>query len=219
MHPNFEELLSLRDGGLTDAATLQHVASCTQCKLELVRLKQLQSRLHQLPQFSPPPLVWTVIREELGRLPAGRLNLSWLTVYAASVVGAVVALALLWSIHPGSAHLKIDSIVASSVEDRKDALGSLVTRSQQLEGILQGLPQRPTVQRAATSVAIDELQTRIQVVDLQLAAIVKDEPDRAQIKRLWNARVQLLNSLVYMRYAEAARDGNTAANLPLSGVI
>jgi hypothetical protein len=98
-------------------------------------------------------------------------------------------------------------------------IGSLVTRSQQLENILQRLPRRPTVERAATSATIDELQARIQVLDLQLSTVVKSDPDRDRAQRLWNTRVTLLNSLVSVRYAEAVSDGYRSVNPPDSGVI
>lgn len=218
MHADFQELLSLRDGAAVPADTERHVADCARCQVELARLKRIGTELRQLPPFSPPPLAWPAIREELGRLPLARQNWSWLTVYAAAVFGAVIALAFLWSIHLGGP-AATDAVVAGSGVDPKDALGTLVTRSQELEEILQDLPRRPTVQHVATSAAIDELQTRIQVLDMQLAAAPKDESDRAQLDRLWSTRVQLLNSLVHVRYAEAVRDGNTRANLPFTGVI
>jgi hypothetical protein len=219
MHADFQELLSLRDGAPVHAGTQQHVAACAQCRLELERLKRIEDELRQLPQFSPPPLVWSAVREELGRLPLRRQNWSWLTVYAAAVCGAVIALVFLWSIHLGRGAAAIDAVAARGGEDRQDALGTLVTRSQELEAILQGLPARPTVQHVATSAAIVELQSRIQVLDWQLAAVPKDEPDRAQVNLLWSARVQLLDSLVHVRYAEAVRDGSTRANLHPTGVI
>jgi hypothetical protein len=218
MHADFQELLSLRDGAAVPDATERHVADCARCRVELARLNRIGHELRQLPQFSVPPLAWPAIREELGRLPHARQNWSWLTVYAAAVFSAVIALAFLWSIHLGG-HMAADTVVAGSNVEPKDALGTLVTRSQELEEILQNLPQRPTVQHVATSAAIDELQTRIQVLDLQLAAAPKDVSERAQVDRLWSTRVQLLNSLVHVRYAEAVRDGNARTNLPFTGVI
>jgi hypothetical protein len=71
------------------------------------------------------------------------------------------------------------------------------------------------VERAGTSAAIDELQTRIQALDLELFALQQNalqqndiDPDQAQ--RLWSERVQLLTSLVGVRYAEASRNADWA---------
>jgi hypothetical protein len=89
-----------------------------------------------------------------------------------------------------------------------EAIGTLITRSQRLEAILHTLPPRPNVERAGTSAAIDELQTRIQLVDSQLSDPIKSGLDRSQAQRLWSARVELLDSLVHVRYAEAASAGD-----------
>jgi hypothetical protein len=126
-------------------------------------------------------------------------------------------LALLWSTHRDRGGLAADNTIETI--DEEDMIGSLVTRSQQLENILQRLPRRPTVERAATSATIDELQARIQVLDLQLSTVVKSDPDRDRAQRLWNTRVTLLNSLVSVRYAEAVSDGYRSVNPPDSGVI
>jgi hypothetical protein len=73
------------------------------------------------------------------------------------------------------------------------------------------------VERAATSAAIDELQTRIQMLDQQLSAAANDDGYRTQ--RLWSARVQLMNSLVYVRYAEAARNSDRSDPSSTIGAI
>jgi hypothetical protein len=73
------------------------------------------------------------------------------------------------------------------------------------------------VERAATSAAIDDLQTRIQILDQQLSAAAND--DRYRTQRLWSARVELMNSLVYVRYAEAARNGDRPDHSSTIGAI
>jgi hypothetical protein len=217
MHADFQELLSLRDGAPIGADVVQHVASCSDCRLELARLKKLKSELRQLPQFAPPARTWPAIREALTLLPTRRQSSSWLPVSAAAILCVAVALALLWSTHRDRGGLAADNTIETI--DEEDMIGSLVTRSQQLENILQRLPRRPTVERAATSATIDELQARIQVLDLQLSTVVKSDPDRDRAQRLWNTRVTLLNSLVSVRYAEAVSDGYRSVNPPDSGVI
>jgi hypothetical protein len=56
-------------------------------------------------------------------------------------------------------------------------------------------------------------------LDLQLSTVETSDPDRDRTQRLWNARVQLLSSLVSVRCAEAVRDGNASVNPFLIGVI
>jgi hypothetical protein len=211
MHADFQELLSLRDGGPVAADTAQHVPHCPECSLELARLRRLRHHLHQLPQFEPPHDTWLNISEQLDRLPSERRRRRWIYRSGAVAAGILVTLtALLWSV--SSDHGRVDP--ASG----KESIGQLVTRSQQLEAMLQSLPQRPAVQRAETSATIDELQTRIQMLDLQLSN-VKSDPDRAQARRLWSTRNQLLDSLVYVRFAEASRDGYSPVGSIDSGVI
>jgi hypothetical protein len=217
MHADFQELLSLRDGAPICADVVQHVDSCSDCKLELARLMKLKSELRQLPQFAPPARTWSTIREEVARVPTRRQSRSWLPLSAAAILCVAVTLAFLWSTHRDRGGPAADNTIATS--DEQDMIGSLVTRSQQLENTLQQLPRRPAVERAATSTTIDELQTRIQVLDLQLSAVVKSDPDRDLAQRLWNTRVKLLNSLVSVRYAEAVRDGYRSVDSPDSGDI
>ena len=173
---------------------------------ELARLSRLKHELRQLPSFEPPEHAWPLIRERLERLPRRRLDGPWIFVPAAVAAGLVATLTLLWMMHMDRGHPGPD-----------DAIQSLVSRSQRLEAVLNTLPPRPTVERAATSAAIDELQTRIQLLDQQLSAAANDDGHRTQ--RLWSARVQLMNSLVYVRYAEAARNGDRSDHSSTMGAI
>ena len=129
-------------------------------------------------------------------MPSLQSIVRWVFVPAAVAAGLVATLTLLWLMHLDRGHARPDD----------DSIQSLVSRSQRLEAVLNTLPPRPTVERAATSAAIDDLQTRIQILDQQLSAAAND--DRYRTQRLWSARVQLMNSLVYVRYAEAARNGD-----------
>jgi hypothetical protein len=92
---------------------------------------------------------------------------------------------------------------APGTSAQAESLGTLISRSQRLEALLQVLPPRPGVERVTTSAAIDALQTRIQLVDLELSGAARGDAERA--RRLWSTRVELLNSLVNVRCAEAAR--------------
>jgi len=48
------------------------------------------------------------------------------------------------------------------------AVADLRSRSQELEALLAALPERPAVERAATSVPIDTLESQVQWLDHQL---------------------------------------------------
>lgn len=221
MHADFQELLALRSGTPVAADVGQHVASCAQCGLELARLHRLQQELHRLPSFEPPARAWPLIRAQLERLPHRRRGIHRSLVSAAVAASLVAALTLLWLLRPDRGHGGVNEtrITASwpGASGSKDPIQALVTRSQRLEAILRTLPPRPTVERAATSATIDDLQTRIQLLDRQLSSVARD--DRNQTQRLWSVRVQLMNSLVYVRYAEAARNGDQSDNTTTTGAI
>jgi hypothetical protein len=219
MHADFEELLSLRDGAPIGAEVGRHVAHCAHCRREIGRLTALKNELRQLPRLEPPPNSWSTIRDELARSPNRPPRSNRLFLSAAATLIFVVALTFLKSTHRDRGGTVVGSTIARSALDGDDTIGPLVTRSQQLEGILQSLPRRPTVERASTSATIDELQTGIQLLDLQLSAVATSDPDHDRTQRLWNTRVQLLSSLVSVRYAEAIRAGDASVNPFLSGVI
>jgi hypothetical protein len=157
--------------------------------------QDLKQQLRQLRQFEPPPGSWTHIRAELQRQTQLRPSRAPLVALAASVIIAVLVLPL---IHRTSGTLP--NAPASAMP----SVAMLVSQSQRLEAVLQVLPPRPLVERAGTSATIDELQNRIQILDLQLSANGKGELQLDDSQRLWNARVELMNSLVHVRYAEAA---------------
>jgi hypothetical protein len=203
MHADFQELLAVRDGVPVDPAVEEHIARCSQCSFELTRLARIKLDLRKLPAFEPPPGAWRTVRARLEGAPRARpMRRTFLTLATAS--GALAALALAWFVH-----LEHGAATAPRVDLREtEAIGTLITRSQRLEAILHTLPPRPNVERAGTSAAIDELQTRIQLVDSQLSDPIKSGLDRSQAQRLWSARVELLDSLVHVRYAEAASAGD-----------
>jgi hypothetical protein len=213
MHADFQELLAVRDGVPIDPAVEDHIASCSQCSFELTRLARVKLDLRQLPSFEPPPQAWRAVRGRLEGAPRRR-TLTRPLLALATASGALAALALAWFVYlpPGGATRTRPPAYLSARQPpasrQSDAIGTLISRSQRLEAILDTLPPRPNVERAATSATIDDLQTRIQLVDAQLSDPAKSTIDRDQAQRLWSARVQLLDSLVHMRYAEAASVGD-----------
>ncbi len=203
MHPGIRELLTLRDGPPVAAHSAEHVNACGQCSAEIARLKDLRSQLRQLPGFAPPQAAWAAIEQTLSnpRLapsPARALA-KRAALLVAGLLGATLLSALLWQSRRDRPSTNHPSINVDFGSVGAQPLSSLVAKSQRLEALLRGLP-RPAVERAATSAAIDELQARIQVLDVQLSG----EPDRGQAQQLWATRVQLLDSLVSLRYAEHA---------------
>jgi hypothetical protein len=219
MHATYQELLSLRDGTSVGADIARHVNDCEHCRHQLADLEHITSGLRTLPQFAPSPQTWGVIRDELHRQRGLRTSSRWPFAAAASVLVASIALIAIWATHQNWVVSATSTLIAASATNGRDSIAPLVARSQELEQILRNLPQRPTVERAATAATIDELQTRIQVLDFQLSNAMPSELEHDQDQRLWSARVQLLSSLVYVRYAEAAQNGYEPPHPSNSGVI
>ena len=86
-----------------------------------------------------------------------------------------------------------------------DALAELRSRSQMLEAVLAELPARPAVERAATSVPIDSLEARVQWLDHEIL-VADAQASAPEAEQLWRDRVEVMNSLVQLRYVEAQRD-------------
>lgn len=209
MHVRIEDLIGLRDDEPVAADVATHVAGCDACARELQRLKTLREAMRRMPAFDPPtrlphlPVMGAVAPRQR---PASR---RWLP-FAAAATATLAVLGVIWSLAGHAPASGPSATVAIAVAD--PALDSLVTRSQQLEAVLQRMPPRPAVERAATSATIEALQVRIQLVDSQLLDIPQSQPDAQQLQQLWNERVLLMNSLVGMRYAEATRVGYVPNN-------
>ena len=92
---------------------------------------------------------------------------------------------------------------APVVQRTPEHLDELVAQSQQLEQVLQTLPQRPQVERVSTSATIDTIEQRIQWLDFQLSNAPDSDLSEDQSRQLWRERVELMDSLVKVRYAEA----------------
>jgi len=212
MHPGIRELLTLRDGAPVAARIAEHAKACEQCRAEIARLKTLGTQLRQLPGFAPPPRTWIAIGQALSNpAPAPDRLLGGRTVaLAAGLLGATLLSALLWQSERRQVIATQAPIAADFGEARAESLSSLVAQSQRLEALLRDLP-RPAVERAATAATIDELQARIQVLDAQLSDTQGGGLDRAQAQQLWTSRLQLLDSLLGVRYAERAAHGDFGA--------
>jgi hypothetical protein len=220
MHADFQELLSLQDGEPVAAEVAQHVSKCPKCALELGRLQQLAQELRQLPQYEPPPRAWLQIQQQLVEQSPRQRRFGWIPVSAAAAAVIAMVCGVLWTTRVDRNHDAATSVSANSaaVPSNRESIGQLVHHSQELEALLQRMPQRPTVERAETSVTIDEIQSSIQMLDLQLSSLTRTDTDHDEAQRLWSTRVQLLDSLVYVRYAEVARDARPINTLETGAI-
>ncbi len=93
--------------------------------------------------------------------------------------------------------------LASSGTGDIEEVDALRNRSRRLRMLLQSLPGRPDVVRAGTDSTIASLENSLAMVNYTL-----NQPDTAltsgESKELWQHKVNLMDSLVKVRYTEAS---------------
>ncbi len=167
----------------------------------------LLSELHGLPDTPPPREVWQRIAaqadaEGLLRSPQRRGRRHWLL---GAGLAAAVLLAALRLPTPDATDDRSFPTEPAYAENQADAaLAALMVRSQILESNLRALPAKPRVMRMGTAATIDELESRIAVID---RALNEPAPDQGaeQTEQYWRERVRLMDSLLQLRYAQARR--------------
>lgn len=200
MHARIDQLLSLRDGAPVDAEIRAHVQHCTQCLAEAALLAKTRERLQALPSLAPPADLFAQISARAAAPAPGRRSLG----AAAAVAAIVVAAVALVAVRDRSSAPQIVAAPAVQQHAPDEDMLKLIAQSRQLDEVLNYLPVRPQVERVSFAATVDSLEERIQMVDLQLAYGSDAGLDRAQAHRLWSERVELMDSLVKVRYAESA---------------
>lgn len=205
MHARLDELLSLRDGAPVAADIREHVRACAECGGWLAQVSQLRDRLRELPLAAEPAAdAWPRIEARVADVYRRRQRVARLAPLAAAASVAALALfaGMRW-MESGTGEKETDTVsLAAANSVRDEELAELQARSQVLEEVLAALPSRPAVERAATSMPIDSLEAQVQWLDHQLTLAGADGRV-PQEQQLWRDRVEVMNSLVQLRYVEA----------------
>jgi hypothetical protein len=202
MHLSIEQLLD--DPGLTTQAEIQkHLENCSRCRLEVQGIRHTQHRLVSLPQLEPPEQSWTTIQAALHARSRATRSGVWYVAAAASV--AVLAVLI---INQRSPEETLEAATSRSLTENaraNEGIVALMEQSRHLDLVLQGMPNRPRVERVAMAATLDSIEDRIQWLDMQLTYASAAESDDARTQTLWRERVDLMDSLVKVRYAQAGR--------------
>lgn len=161
---------------------------------------ELAARLESLPELEPPEGVWPRIEAAAAAAQRRRTGLRvGLGIAAGFVVGAL-ALGL-WVRTP--APDPVDATPRATNAVMPIAYDQLLAESARLERLLRELPRRGQVMNAATAGTIVGLEDRVALIDerLTLAAASGVRPEYRQA--LWQERVDVMNALVQVRYAQA----------------
>jgi hypothetical protein len=225
MYPSTEDLLSVRDGEPVDACTSEVIAADASSVNEVERLRRAQTALRNLPDIEAPAGAWERIAaaERATRLRSPR----WLSRVAGVGVAATVAAATIAYLavlrNPPAADFAPGTVTAvpDIAPPGLDALDgaplggrvvpasytALVEESARLERLLGQIRYQRPLMNGATASTIAGLEDRIGVIDEQLTystARRMPQPERAA---LWGERVELMNALVQVRYAQAQPTG------------
>jgi hypothetical protein len=204
MHARIEHLLSLRDGEPVTADVSEHVKLCPICTGELQRLSTLREEMRALSPFEPPETAWERIHATIPEpeYRGFRLRKIGLAAAAAAVVTLTVITVVTGHFDRRSGATTELAKVAAPLPQVVPHLDELVAQSQQLELLLHKLPERPRIERVSTAAAIDTIEQRIQWLDFQLSNAPEEDLSEEQSRQLWRERVELMDSLVKVRYAE-----------------
>jgi hypothetical protein len=210
MRPRTEALLTLRDGGPIDAALRAELEADAESMAELARLRRMKTALGELPQESPPDSVWQRVALELDADAARRIRLP--LRFATDAVVAAAALFAALQLVTSPAEREAPAVVReaprpSSRPIYPPSYVALVEESERLERMLARIPYQRPVMSAGTASTIVGLEDRIAYIDAQLTLGSAFDMEMPEREALWGERVDLMNALVHVRYAQAQRTG------------
>jgi hypothetical protein len=223
MHPSTEDLLSVRDGEPLDALTSEVIAGSAAHANEVERLRRMRSALEALPDLDPPEGAWKAIAAAERETRARRGNVLMQRVAGVGIAAAVAMAAILYL---GSVARGPDDLVSTTTPNGAAgeapagpddlvlggrvipaSYSALVAESARLDRVLGQLRYQRPLMSGGTASTIVGLEDRIAFIDEQLtygSARGLPQPERTA---LWGERVELMNALVHVRYAQAQPGG------------
>jgi hypothetical protein len=212
MRPGTEDLLAVRDGEPLDASVKALIESSPVHGREVERLRRVGHALRALPALAPPEGVLARVLEAKDAREVGRSR--WLRFAAgAGVVAAVAPAAIVYVATSGQPQQEPAPLLGTGVSSGPRisaapiSYGSLVEQSARLDRLLAELPAQRPLMTGATASTIAGLEDRIAFLDDQLTFSAADKLPAPQRAALWSDRVELMNALVSVRYAEAQANG------------
>lgn len=145
--------------------------------------------LRELPELAPPAGVWERVLDAERARHAARTF--WRRTAALAATVAVVGVGI--------------AAYVSNARSADEAAQyqALVTESARLERVLAELPAARPLMVGSTASTIAGLEDRIAFVDAQLSYAAAQNVQSPYRQALWGERVELMNALVYVRFAQA----------------
>ena len=210
MHASLEQLMSLRDEEPEALEVQEHVRGCEECARVLNELAMVRDDLAHLADPLPPPDVWGRITAATHERTTSRRR--WLPAAGVGLVASVVGALLL--VNPGlRMPVATDSpqttVTGAGASTANPDIGQLQAQSQYLERAvldLNGNAERMPVS-AGTATTVAALEDRIALVDYEIGSASARGTGNPDLVLLWKQRVDLLQSLAAVRYAQVADRG------------
>ena len=158
--------------------------------------------LRELPELAPPPGVWERVLEGVGARAAARRFRRRCAVAAAVIVAvAAVPLTYLATRDSPPRTLSFVAVTPARVAWDEMSYAPLIVESARLERLLAEMPA-PRLVVGSTAGTIVGLEDRIAYVDAQLSYAAARGLAPPYRRALWDERVELMNALVYVRFAQ-----------------
>ena len=162
----------------------------------------LKQELAALPELTPPPEAKTrvliAMRRAAAEPPIRRWRSPAFAAVALAATAAFAAVLVLWQPR-GAPVATVEDPAPMSFEE----YAALVAQSAELERALGTLPAPRAVMRASTAGTIASLEDRIALIDHELALATDAGIESEQRAALWQDRVEVMNALVQVRYANS----------------
>jgi hypothetical protein len=207
MHASIEQLIGLRDEEPVSVEVQQHVRGCGQCAAALNGLLAARERLTMLADPVPPPDAWQRIAAASDR---SRYRRRWLPVAGLGLAASAAAVALLMvNLHVKPTPSRDDTAVVTPSSNQPADVNQLMAQSRYLERAVLKLdgPADSMAVSADTASTVAALEDRIAVVDYEINSAVGVDNNDPHMVQLWKQRVNLLQSLAAVRYAQVADAG------------
>ena len=190
MHCTMDDLVAVQ-AGEGSVWSRQHLETCSACRAELEALYQRIAQLKALPARRPARDQWPAVLETIRGHRRGRRR-RW-------GVGSVAAAA-------GVAALLVFRPFWSKSADGAD-LARVKQQSATMEAELERYDPESRVMSGRSAALAAALEDRIAAVDGELARAGPTEPRSADLLKLWQQRVDLMQQLMSVRVTRASYVG------------
>lgn len=176
---------------------------------ELEHSRALARLLRELPDAAARPYDWREFQRRARTAPTVAARVAGLRALAAAIVIALalLATAIRLGAGPRPPHPPVAAVTA---DNAAMAAGSDASRAERDDAAarywLESLPREPALVRVGTRAAVESLEDHIAQVDDLLTAERAGSAPADRVRVLQQERVQLVNSLVQVRYAETLAD-------------